>query len=149
MKFNRLWAGALVVAFATLTGGAWMIGRGTPADVPGAPEVNAAAASVDPAVSAQVMSSLRELLADYRKIIVLLAEEDKLSAAEREPANQAGLSLFHDNLKRAANLVALFESGVASGPGIRQALLGSLLDYVESDPDLYDADRLPATAAWG
>jgi peptidoglycan/xylan/chitin deacetylase (PgdA/CDA1 family)/uncharacterized caspase-like protein len=142
MKFNRLWAGALVVAFATLTGGAWMIGRGTPADVPGAPEVSAAAASVDPAVSAQVMSSLRELLADYRKIIVLLAEEDKLSAAEREPANQAGLSLFHDNLKRAANLVALFESGVASGPGIRQALLGSLLDYVESDPDLYDADRL-------
>ncbi|MCZ8252618.1 MAG: polysaccharide deacetylase family protein [Hylemonella sp.] len=142
MKFKRLWAVALVVAGVVLAGGAWMMGRSMPTSAPGAPEPAAAVVSIDPVVSAQVMSGLRELLTGYRKIIVLLAEEEKLSAAEREHANQAGLSLFHDNLKRAAELVALFESGAASSPVPRQTLLGSLLDYVESDPDLYDADRL-------
>lgn len=144
MKFKSLWAIALVVVGAVLAGGAWMWmqGRSMPANAPGAPEPSAAAVTVDPAVSAQVMNGLRELLAGYRKIIVLLADEDKLSAAEREHANQAGLSLFHDNLKRATELVALFESGAASVPPVRLALLGSLLDYVESAPELYDADRL-------
>ncbi|MEQ1658471.1 MAG: polysaccharide deacetylase family protein [Hylemonella sp.] len=141
MKSNKWLVVALAVGSATILGGTLMMRRDAP------PPVAATAGPVvpvlaDSAVATQVMTGLRELLAGYRKIIVLLAEEDKLSAAEREHANQAGLSLFHDNLKRAADLTALFESGAASVPALRLALLGTLLDYVESDPDLYDADRL-------
>lgn len=140
MKFNKWLVLALAAGSAAMLGGTLMMRRDAPPPAVATPAP--AAPLVDPAVATQVMEGLRELLAAYRKIIVLLAEEDKLAAAEREHANQAGLSLFHDNLKRTADLTALFESGAASAPQLRLALLGTALDYVESDPDLYDADRL-------
>ncbi len=139
MKFNKLLVPALVAGGMAVLGGALMMRRDAP---PPPAMIESAVSAVDPAVAAQMMKELRELLAGYRKIIVLLAEENKLQGAEREPANQAGLSLFHDNLRRAAELTALFENGAASAPVSRVALLGMALDYVESDPDLYDADRL-------
>lgn len=139
MKLKKLLVLATVAGSAAILGGTLMLRRDIPPPVVVAPEP---AVPVDAALAGQVMDGLRELLAGYRKIIVLLAEEDKLSAAEREHANQAGLGLFHDNLKRTADLTALFESGAASVSPLRLALLGPALDYVESDPDLFDADRL-------
>ena len=140
MKLKKLLVLATVAGSAAILGGTLMLRR----DLPPPPVVVAPepAAPVDAALAGQVMDGLRELLAGYRKIIVLLAEEGQLSAAEREHANQAGLGLFHDNLKRTAELTALFESGAASAAPLRLALLGPPLDYVESDPDLFDADRL-------
>lgn len=139
MKFNKFLVLAVAAGSAALLGGTLVMRR----DVPPTPTVasQAPATPVDQALEKQVMDSLREVVAGYRKIIVLLAEEDKLSAAVREHANQAGLSLFHENLKHMADLSAMFESGAAS-PLQRIAVLGTVLDYVESDPDLFDADRL-------
>ena len=60
-----------------------------------APQADAVeATAVD--VSA-VASGIKDVLANYRKIIVLLADEKKLSAAEREQANRVGQELFHAN----------------------------------------------------
>lgn len=140
MKLNKLLAVALLGGSAAIVGGTLMWRRDTP---PPETVTPAPAAPVpDQAATRQALDGLGQLLAGYRKIIVLLADEDKLSASERESANQAGLGLFHDNLKRAADLNDLFESGAASAPAVRLATLSAVLDYVESNPDLYDADRL-------
>lgn len=145
MKFNKTLVLVVVASSATMLGGALLMWRdATPhtAMAAQAPASSGPGAAVNPALISQVMDGVREILAGYRKIIVLLADESTLTAAEREHANQAGLGLFHENLRRTAELAALFESGAASAPAQRQALLGMVLDYVESDPDLYDADRL-------
>jgi peptidoglycan/xylan/chitin deacetylase (PgdA/CDA1 family)/uncharacterized caspase-like protein len=88
------------------------------------------------------MAPLREVLANYRKIIVLLADEAKLGAAEKAAANQAGMALFHANIAKSQELVALFDGGPLAAPRLRQPVMAALLDYVESDPELFDADRL-------
>jgi len=92
--------------------------------------------------TAQALAGLKDVLAAQRKIIVLFADEKKLAASERELANQVGQALFHDNLARVAALQGQLDGLVASADPQRFAALGGLLDYVESDPDLYDADRL-------
>ncbi|MCZ8095282.1 MAG: polysaccharide deacetylase family protein [Acidovorax sp.] len=96
----------------------------------------------DSAQRDQAMAPLREVLANYRKIIVLLADEAKLGAAEKAAANQAGMALFHANIAKAKELVALLEEGPLAAPRVRLQVLPALLDYVESDPELFDADRL-------
>lgn len=87
-------------------------------------------------------NELDEVLASYRKIIVLLADEKTLSRHEREAANQAGQALFHDNLARLAKLDVALNALAASPNTMRFDAMGKLLDYIESDPGLYDADRL-------
>ena len=139
MKFNKYLVLSVAVASAALLGSTVVMRHESSLPPASSPS---SAAPLDPVVEKQVMVSMRELLAGYRKIIVLLADADKLSPADLEHANQAGLSLFHDNLKRTADLSNLFETGAALASAQRIALLGTVLDYVESDADLYDADRL-------
>lgn len=90
----------------------------------------------------KIMDGLREVLAAHRKIIVLLADEKALDAAQRETANQVGQAIFHENRARVVELEAAFEVLAGSANPLRFEALGGLLDYVESDPDLFDADRL-------
>src|SRR6185369_9826832 len=80
--------------------------------------------------------------AAYRKIIVLFADEKTLSEAERAQANQVGQALFHENRQRAIDLEAALDGIVGSGDAGRFAAVAGLLDYIESAPELYDADRL-------
>lgn len=95
-----------------------------------------------PAVNDQLLANLKETLAAYRKIIVLFADEKTLSEGEREQANQVGQALFHENRQRIVDLEAALDTLVASGGAKRFESIASLLDYIESDPDLFDADRL-------
>lgn len=113
--------------------GAWL-GKG--AHVPAT-----AGVSADPLADTALQRGAKDVLAAYRQIIVLFADEKALSASERDIANQVGQALFHENRERIAALEAAFDTLGASGQG-RFAIVSRLLDYVESDPDLYDADRL-------
>ena len=94
------------------------------------------------AESAGLQAGLKETLAAYRKIIVLFADEKALTDAERDQANQVGQALFHENRQRIVDLEAARDSLVASGASKRFDTIADLLDTIESDPDLFDADRL-------
>jgi uncharacterized caspase-like protein/peptidoglycan/xylan/chitin deacetylase (PgdA/CDA1 family) len=89
-----------------------------------------------------IEAGFKELLANYRRIVVLLADEDQLSAPERAEARRVGQALFHDNQERIAALDADLAALVESNHPARFDGLGTLLNYVESDKTLYDADRL-------
>lgn len=92
--------------------------------------------------AAPTTADWREVLASFRKIIVLLADEKSLSASEKEAANQVGQALFHDNLARVAKLEEALAAIVSSTNPSRFDALDKLLAYIEADPALFDADRL-------
>ena len=137
MPFKRIAAGALVVALMI---GGFILTQRTP-PTPSVGSIAAASPSHRPDTSA-LRAGLGEVLASYRKIIVLLADETTLSRGEREAANQAGQALFHDNLARLAKLDEALDGLASSTNPMRFDAMGALLDYIESEPGLYDADRL-------
>ena len=65
-----------------------------------ATELNAGKAQIPVQGSAlpEVHDDLLQVLTDYRKIIVLFADEKKLSATDKDAANQVGQALFHEKL---------------------------------------------------
>lgn len=89
-----------------------------------------------------IAADLRATLAAYRKIIVLTAGEDKLTAADRAQANRIGQQLFHENQERTAKLDTDLTTLLGSNNPRRYDAIGTLLDYIESGDGLYDADRL-------
>ena len=109
---------------------------------PAAPPAAAAPATTPVTDVAALSGDLKEVLAAYRKIIVLLADEQTLDAAQRESANTVGQALFHDNLARTAKIDATLTALVSSNDPARFDALDKLLAYIESDPELFDADRL-------
>ena len=132
---RKIVAAAAVAAIgATLGVGIWL---GSERGIQ-APVVQAPVAKAD---GSPLLAGFKEVLAAYRQIIVLFADEKALSAEQRDVANQVGQALFHENRQRVVDLEAAFEALGASGP-TRLDTVASLLDYVESDPDLFDADRL-------
>lgn len=107
----------------------------------------AMAAAVATAVTAppdtsKILAGMQEVLAGYRKIIVLFADEKSLGVNERAMANQVGQGLFHENRERVAALEAQMAALAASGNAQRFDAMAGLLDYIESDKSLFDADRL-------
>lgn len=131
---RKIIVAAAVAALGTALGvGIWLGGEQV---APAA--VQAPAPRAD---NAPLLAGFKEVLAAYRQIIVLFADEKELSAEQRDIANQVGQALFHENRQRVADIEAAFEAQGASGPA-RLDTVASLLDYVESDPDLFDADRL-------
>lgn len=89
-----------------------------------------------------ILTGFKEVLAAYRKIIVLFADEKTLAAQERAMANQVGQGLFHDNRQRVAGLETQLDTLAGSANPQRLEAIAGLLDYVESSADLMDADRL-------
>ncbi len=85
---------------------------------------------------------MRAQLANHRKIIVLLADEDKQSASDRQISSTVGQTLFHENLEQREALARQFDALLQSDDPARFATVEAMLDYVEAAPDLYDADRL-------
>jgi len=107
------------------------------------PAVAASAVNAVNAVNAAgLLASLSEVLKDYRRIIVLLAEEKTLSAAERDLANRVGQALFHENLARRQQLEEELAALAGGGGGERFAAFDAVLTYIESGEGLFDADRL-------
>ena len=125
--------GAAVLAVAASS---WWARSTAPAS---ASQPIAVAATLD---TAPVMAGLKDLLANYRKIIVLFADEKAMPANEKVQANQVGHALFHDNRQRIQALEAQLQSWISTASPQRFEAFSSLLDYVESGTDLFDADRL-------
>ena len=99
-----------------------------------------AAAAADPA-AAPLMAALQKQLDGYRRIIVLLADEQQ-STADRGTSTRVGQQLFHDGLEQRTTIAALFDTLLRDSSPQRFATLGTVLDYIESAPELFDADRL-------
>lgn len=133
MNKKTLIAGVVVTALLTAGGASyWHLHQaGTPA---------VSASSADPAAS--LLGSLQDVLADYRKIIVLLADEGTLPPAARQHATTVGQALFHAKLAKEAGVSAQLAGVVGTTGNARFQTLESVLDYVESGSGLYDADRL-------
>lgn len=143
VKFKRIHlklAAALVAAGAI--GAATVLAVRAPA-TPGRPVPPQTAAAAAPAPdTAKVLASMKELLASYRKVIVLLADEKSLPAGDRERTVAVGQSLFHENQERGAQVERDLAALAGSDNPRRFEALHGLLDYIESDRGLYDADRL-------
>lgn len=90
----------------------------------------------------QFAATLRGVLAAHQKIIVLLADDKPLDLAEQSEANRVGHAIFHENLERLKTLEAQLSALMQGPPGVRESNLGELLNYIESDPAMFDADRL-------
>jgi len=102
MKYiKQLSIAAVVVAVAGA--GAYLAQRGKQP----APAAEPAAAPLVAGATPALMPELRNMLAAYRKIIVLLADEKTLSESDRKAAGQVGQSLFHENLERLAKVQAM------------------------------------------
>ena len=96
----------------------------------------------DPGQGVALARSVRAVLTDYRKIIVLLADEAKLTDKERAHTTAVGQELFHANQARGMALEAELAALLASNKPDRYDTLHTLLEFIESDKSLYDADRL-------
>jgi len=140
VKRKALYFVIFAVAAAGAASGTWLMGRKAPAAPP--PPPVAAGANVPSPQLAAIAADLRALLDAHRKMIVLTADEGALSDAERDAVNRVGQQLFHDNLERTGKVDARLAALVASNDPRRYDQVGSLLDDIESNPDLYDADRL-------
>ena len=100
------------------------------------------AATVPALDTSAILIGFKDVLAAYRKIIVMFADEKTLATQERALANQVGQGLFHENRARITDLESKLEALISSGNPQRLEAISSLLDYVESSADLLDADRL-------
>ncbi|WP_282298150.1 polysaccharide deacetylase family protein [Stenotrophomonas sp. PS02289] len=100
-----------------------------------------AAITVDPA-TAPLLSALQKQLDRHRRIIVLLADEAEQSPADRNTSTRVGQQLFHEGLEQREAIAGLFDTLLKGTTPQRFATLGTVLDYIESAPELYDADRL-------
>nr|WP_295782362.1 polysaccharide deacetylase family protein [Rhodoferax sp.] len=110
---------------------------------PPSPAAAVPAASTAPVPdTGSILVGFKDVLAAYRKIIVLFADEKTLGTNERTLANQVGQGLFHENRQRVEALEAKLEALVGSGSPQRLEAIAGLLGYVESSADLFDADRL-------
>ena len=132
-------AATVVVALAAGAGIYTFSRPATTAQPPAAVDVAAQKASADAAL---VAAQLRELLVNFRKIIVLLADEDSQPEGARDEARKVGQALFHENQERTAKLDTMLDQLMAPGNPGRFDAIDGLLTYVESDPGLFDADRL-------
>ncbi len=107
------------------------------------PDTQPAAVPTAGTESASALSSeAAQVLAAYRKIIVLFADENKLTPAEKQAATQVGQELFHANRDRIDALDAAIADLLRSSNANRLDEFARFLNFVESDTSLFDADRL-------
>ena len=94
-------------------------------------------APVDPLVQ-----QLQALIVNYRKVIVLLADEGSLSGTARVQATHIGQSLFRADQEQQELVANELGELIASGDNGRYQRIEAVLDYVEVDDRLYDGDQL-------
>ncbi len=109
---------------------------------PQVPQATAEAPAVASAQDPTLLAALQQLLDKHRRIIVLLADEQDQSASDRATSTAVGQQLFHQALEQRRSVADGFAALLDSGRPERMAVLAALLDYIESDPGMYDADRL-------
>lgn len=89
-----------------------------------------------------MLAELKGMLIAYRKIIVLLNEDKALANTERAESDRVGQALFHENQSQIAKLDTSLDILTSSGNAGRFDEINVLLSYIESDSNLFDADRL-------
>jgi peptidoglycan/xylan/chitin deacetylase (PgdA/CDA1 family)/uncharacterized caspase-like protein len=134
LKRKALYLVIFAVAAAGAATGTYLVSRKpTPAQVQAqAPALEASA----------IASDMKRMLDAYRKMIVLTLDEDGLSPEARAEANRIGQQLFHENQERIARADDALAALVASQNPRRFDAIAGLIDYIESNERLYDADRL-------
>jgi uncharacterized caspase-like protein/peptidoglycan/xylan/chitin deacetylase (PgdA/CDA1 family) len=137
VKRKFLFPVIFAIAAIGAASGSWLVNR-KPATPPQPPAPSAAESTAASAIA----SDLRQLLDAYRKMIVLTLDEEALPADAKQETNRVGQQLFHENQLRIAKIDTALASLLASSNPHRFDQVGSLLDYVESNEGLYDADRL-------
>lgn len=130
---------AAILAVVAVAGATYVARRPAPVAAPVPTPVVAVQSTVDVAA---ISSGLRELLSNYRKMIVLFVDDKTMTAAAKAEASRVGQGLFHENQARQQALDGALAALVASGGAGRFDALGELLNYIETDKNLYDADRL-------
>jgi peptidoglycan/xylan/chitin deacetylase (PgdA/CDA1 family)/uncharacterized caspase-like protein len=136
VRRKSLYAVIFAVAATGAATGSWLVSRESSPPPAGA---KAAGSSME---TSAIASDMKRMLDAYRKMIVLTLDEDGLPAAERAEANRIGQQLFHENQERINKVDDALAALVASNDARRFDAVGGLLDYVESNEGLYDADRL-------
>lgn len=138
VKRQSRYAIIFAIAAAGAASGTWLMNR-----TPSTPPAPAAAPSaVQSTAAAAIGADMRQMLDAYRKMIVLTLDEEALSATARAEANRVGQMIFHENQERIARVDAALAALLATQDPHRFDHVGGLLDYVESNEGLYDADRL-------
>jgi uncharacterized caspase-like protein/peptidoglycan/xylan/chitin deacetylase (PgdA/CDA1 family) len=132
VKRKALYFVIFAVAAAGAASGTWLVNR-KPAAQAQQPQAKEAAA---------IAADLKQVLATYRKMIVLTQDEGGLSPKGQQEINRVGQQLFHENQERINRIDDALAALVGSQNPRRFEAIGSLLDYVESNEGLYDADRL-------
>ena len=117
-----------------LAGVCWYVVSRRPSVAP-AP---AAGQSASPA-SAQVAQQQDDIVANFRKIIVLTENEDALDESTRGRVLIVGRMLFEQNAVRLSQMSGQLAAELA---GSAFPLTGSFLDRVENNSDYHDADKL-------
>lgn len=93
-------------------------------------------------VAEPFLESFRDLLAGYRRIIVIFIDEKTLGPEEMEQVNRVGHAIYYENQAALSQLNQALEILVSSPHDSRYAVLDELLEWIETGKDLYDADRL-------
>lgn len=135
MKRKALYLVIFAVAAAGAASGTWLVNRKS------APPAQATQQS-QPKEAAVIAADMQQVLAAYRKMIVLTQDEAGLSTAGQDEVNRVGQQLFHENQERINRIDDALASLVGSQNPRRFEAVGGLLDYVESGDGLFDADRL-------
>ena len=78
-------------------------------------------------------------VAFQRKLVVLFADDDHLTALDAAVGHQVGQFLFHANVEEAD---ALYDDAIARVRAGDFAAIDAALNWIESAPELYAADRL-------
>src|SRR6266571_3217530 len=104
-----------------------------------------------PATSAQLpgaadalQQSVDDIVARYRKTIVLLAEEESLPEADREQASLIGKIIFQENHQAISILSDELTTEIQKAADFSQPppRVARFLDLIETQADLHDADKL-------
>jgi len=92
---------------------------------------------------AALQGDLKSLLLRQRQIVVLMNGRDALPAAQSRQVLAVGQALFHDKVNIEARIAERAQGLLDAAQGLgRLAVVQDALDYMESAPDLFDADRL-------
>lgn len=137
MKLSKPVVIGAAIIVAAAAGTAYLKSSSQPSSAPAAPATSNAGEAHAP-----LQAELRKMLANYRKTIVLLADEQSMPETDRKAATQVGQLLFHENVERQAKVRELLVKLQAAPAAQLDAAYDILLTYIESAPDLYDADRL-------
>jgi peptidoglycan/xylan/chitin deacetylase (PgdA/CDA1 family)/uncharacterized caspase-like protein len=134
VKRKALYLVIFAVAATGAASGTWLANR-KPATQPQQPQGQ-------PKEAVAIAAGFKQILAAYRKMVVLTQDEAGLPKAGQDEVNRVGQQLFHENQERIAKVDDALASLVGSQDPRRFEAVGGLLDYVESNEGLYDADRL-------